>query len=434
MPTITVARHGRHARTVALVAALAAAVFFPARARTQQMEPPRFAATLGFLDTPGYLPFDERLLASLRVAPGFAISVFARPEGNARMMAVGPGNAIYLTRQQQGDVLLLRDRDSDGRAEEVRVVASGLPLVHGVAVHDNAVYLIAPRIVWRAAILADGSLAQPVVLIDDLPDGGQHRARNIAVGPDNRLYMTIGSTCNACQETNPENATMLRAELDGSNRQILARGLRHTVGFDWHPDTGQLWGFDMQADWRGNTIPPEELNRIQEGGHYGWPYCFADRRIDRWLNVAPPGQSRAAFCAATVPPALTYTAHSSPIGFAFYTGSQFPAAFRGDAFVALRGSWNRTPPVGYKVVRVHFEDGVPVRVEDFVTGFLVDPARRRAVFGNRDTEFTPPLPGQSYFFARLTGLIVAPDGALLVADDTNGVIYRIAARAPRGGS
>jgi glucose/arabinose dehydrogenase len=410
------------------VVAIACLVLLPVVSRAQQKEPPRAAVTLGFLDAPGYLPFDERLLASLRVARGFVISVFARPEGNARMMAIGAEGAIYLTRQQQGDVLLLRDRDGDGQAEEVRPVAAGLPLVHGVAVHDSTIFLIAPTTVWRAAILADGALGPPEVIIDDLPDGGQHRARTIEVGPDGRLYISVGSTCNACDETNPENATMLRANLDGSGREILARGLRHTVGFDWHPQTGELWGWDMGSDWRGNTIPPEEINRIEAGAHYGWPFCFGNRHIDRWLNVAPPDRSRAAFCAATAPPAVTYTAHSSGIGFAFYTGTQFPADYQGDAFVALRGSWNRTPPSGYKVVRVRFEDGVPVRVEDFVTGFLVDPKRRAKLLDGERAGGTPPLPGQSYFFARLAGLIVAPDGALLVADDTNGVIYRIARR------
>src|SRR3954468_16912354 len=279
-------------RTPAFAASLALALvaLLPAGVRTQQKEPPRAAVVLGFLDAPGYLPFDERLLSALSVAPGFAVSVFAQPGGNARMMAAGPDGAIYLTRQEQGDVLLLRDRDGDGKAEEMRVVATGLRLVHGVAVHDTAVYLVAPRIVWRAAILADGSLAEPVVLIDDLPDGGQHRARNIKVGPGGRLYISVGSTCNACNETNPENATILRANIDGSGREILARGLRHTVGFDWQPDTGELWGWDMGTDWRGNTIPPEEINRIEEGAHYGWPYCFGDRQIDRWLNVGPPNQ------------------------------------------------------------------------------------------------------------------------------------------------
>ena len=185
--------------------------------------------------------------------------------------------------------------------------------------------------------------------------------------------MGVGSTCNACDETNKENATILRADLNGSHRMIFASGLRHTIGFGWHPQTGEMWGMDMGSDWRGNHIPPEELNRIVEGGNYGWPFCYGDRQVDQHLNVAPKGTTREAYCAETLPPALTYTAHSAPIGLTFYTASQFPSDYQGDAFVAMLRSWNRTPPSGYKVVRIRFEDGTPVGVEDFLTGFLSTP-------------------------------------------------------------
>lgn len=243
-------------------------------------------------------------------------------------MAVRDDGTVYLTRQNEGDVLLLRDADRDGEAEDVRVVATGLRLVHGVAIHGRTLYLIAPTTVWSAAIEADGTLGEPRVIIADLPDGGQHRARTIRVGPDGKLYMGVGSTCNACDETNPENATMLRSDLDGSNRETFARGLRHTIGFDWHPATGALWGMDMGTDWRGNHIPPEELNQLVAGGNYGWPFCFGARRIDRLLNTTPPnGQTRAAYCAATQPAALTLTAHSAPIGLTFYDAAAFPEPY-----------------------------------------------------------------------------------------------------------
>jgi len=172
----------------------------------------------------------------------------------------------------------------------------------------------------------------------------------------------------------------------------------------------------MGSDWRGDDIPPEELNQIDEGGNYGWPFCYGNRRVDPYLSNAPQGTTRKAYCAATIPPALTYRAHSAPISFKFYTATQFPANYRGDAFVAFRGSWNRTPPSGYRVARVEFEGGRPVRWRDFLTGFLVDP------------ELTPGLvrkPGETYQFARIAGLAVARDGSLLVSDDSNGVIYRV---------
>jgi glucose/arabinose dehydrogenase len=382
----------------------------------QDREPPRLEGVVGFLDKPGYLAFDQRLLSLLRVDRGFRVNVFARPGGNARIMAVREDGTVYLTRQNEGDVVLLRDADGDGEAENVRVVAAGLKLVHGVAIHEKTLYLIAPTTVWSAPIEADGSLGEPKVVIADLPDGGQHRARTIRVGRDGKLYMGVGSTCNACDETNPENATLLRSDPDGANRETFARGLRHTIGFDWNPATGALWGMDMGTDWRGNNVPPEELNQIVAGGNYGWPFCFGARRIDRLLNAPPPnGQSRAAYCAATQPAALTYTAHSAPIGLTFYDAAAFPAQYRGDAFVTLRGSWNRTPPSGYKVVRVRFDNGTPVEITDFLTGFQVDPKRHG----------WPAERGVTYQFARLAGIAVAADGALLVADDSNGVIYRV---------
>lgn len=384
----------------------------------QDREQPRFTPTVASLEKPGYLPFNEFFLKTLRVPAGFRVNIFAQPQGNARMMAVNTDGTIYLTRQMQGDVLLLRDTNNDGRADEQRTVATGLRLVHGIYIYNSSVYLIAPTTVWLAEINTDGSLTTPRVIIDDLPDGGQHRARTIAVGPDGFLYMGVGSTCNACDETNPENATLLRANLDGSNRTTFARGLRHTIGFGWHPQTNELWGMDMGSDWRGANIPPEELNRIVEGGNYGWPFCYADRQVDRHTNAVPPGGvTRQAYCAATLAPALTYRAHSSPVGFTFYNASQFPSDYQGDAFVALRGSWNRTPPSGYKVVRVRFEGGRPVDMQDFMTGFLVD-ARR--LFG------IVPAPGEAYQFARIAGVAVARDGSLLVSDDSNGVIYRVA--------
>jgi glucose/arabinose dehydrogenase len=204
---------------------------------------------------------------------------------------------------------------------------------------------------------------------------------------------------------------MLRVRPDGSQRAIYARGLRNTIGFAWHPQTRELWGMDNGSDWRGDDIPPEELNRIVEGGNYGWPFCYGDRVVDRYLNPEPKGMTREQYCARTLPPALIYEAHSAPLNLVFYTAGQFPAEYRNDAFVTMRGSWNRLPPVGYKIVRIRFQNGRPERFEDFLTGFLFDE-------------------GQS-FFGRPAGMAIARDGSLLFSDDTNGVIYRIAYREAR---
>ena len=241
-------------------------------------------------------------------------------------------------------------------------------------------------------------------MIDGLPDGGQHPNRTIAFGADG-LYISVGSSCNACRETNPEHATLLRFPPEGGKRAIFAHGLRNTIGFDWHPVTGELWGMDHGSDWRGDDEPPEELNHLQEGKDYGWPFCYANRNVDRHLVTAPEGKSKEDYCSATQAPALTYQAHGAPIAMIFYRGSQLPADYRGDAFVAMHGSWNRKVPSGYNVVRVRFKNRRPVQFEEFLTGFLA-----------RD--------GESYI-GRPAGLAMAADGALLVSDDANGVIYRI---------
>ena len=204
-----------------------------------------------------------------------------------------------------------------------------------------------------------------------------------------------------------EHATMLRAELDGSARTIFASGLRNTIGFDWHPTTSVLWGMDHGTDWLGDDVPPEELNRLETGKNYGWPYCYADRQIDPVIGD-PPSTTKEAYCAMTAEPEITVQAHGAPIAFTFYDGTSFPVAYRDSAFVALRGSWNRTQATGYKIARLVFNDaGEPVDYEDFVTGFLIEDGTAQ--------------------FARLAGVAVAPDGALLFSDDQNGIVYRVQA-------
>jgi glucose/arabinose dehydrogenase len=259
--------------------------------------------------------------------------------------------------------------------------------------------------IYVASLQGAGKIGNLNVLVGHLPQAGQHGNRTMAFGPDGLLYVSIGSLCNACGETDKENAAILQVQANGSSRIVFAKGLRNTLGFGWHPQTGEMWGMDQGSDWRGNDQPPEELNQLQKGANYGWPYCYAAKKVDPYLSVNPPGQTKAEFCAQTTAPALTYQAHSSPIGLVFYTGKLFPAAYRNDAFVAMRGSWNRQQPVGYKVVRIHFANGKPAGFEDFMTGFLIENGKAQ--------------------FGRPAGLLVLQDGSLLVSDDTGGVIYRI---------
>ena len=376
---------------------------------------------------PSPVKFQDDLLARLAVPAGFRISVFARDLQNVRWLLPMPNGDVYASRREQGDVLLLRDINRDGAVDEQRVVAQNLKSAHGMALRGNQLYITSDKKVVVADIQADGSLSTPRVIIDDLPDAGQHPNRTIAFGPDGLLYITVGSTCNDCRDANPENATVLRAQPDGSARSVYARGLRNTIGFGWHPAGGQLYGFDHGSDFHGDDRPFEELNHIQPNKHYGWPYCQADRQPEPMVFNDPPGTTKADFCPTTEGAMLTYTAHAAPIGFAFYTGSQFPTEFRNDAFVAFRGSWNRAQPSGYRVARVRFDAaGRPTAVQDFATGWLMD--RPPATMAETGTNAPPAerdrarRPAQ---FGRLAGLAMAADGSLLVAEDQNGVIYRI---------
>jgi len=337
------------------------------------------------------------------VPPGFRVNVYAEELGQARMLATH-GAFVYLTRPMQGDVIRFSDANADGVADASEVIASGLPLVHGITFRGEQVYLATDKRVLSGSVDASGNFGPLAAIISDLPDGGQHPYRTLGIGPDDQLYISVGSSCDACEENNPEHATLLVAALDGASRSVFARGLRNTIGFGWHPQTGELWGMDHGSDWRGNDLPPEELNRIEEGSDYGWPYCYGNRQIDPVIQDPPMG-TKAEYCAGTSAPALVTQAHNAPIGLAFYTGMSFPPGYQGDAFVAMRGSWNRFPPTGYKVVRLRFEDGVPTGFEDFVTGFLIEDGA--ATFG------------------RPAGLTVAPDGAVLFTDDTNGIVYRV---------
>ncbi|WP_437303233.1 PQQ-dependent sugar dehydrogenase [Sorangium sp. So ce388] len=367
-------------------------------------------------------PFSDELLEKLETKPGFTISVFTKDVGNARMMALAPGGGVYVTRPTPGDVLLLRDTDDNGVADEgVPAFAGdqGFETLHGIAISENGetAYLATATTLYASRINGDGRFGDPIALLTDLPDGGQHGKRTMRFTPDGAsLLFSVGSSCNACAETNPEHATLLLIDpsLEGQtqpSRTVFARGLRNTIGFDWYPGTDELWGMDHGSDQRGNVVPPEELNRLVEGKDYGWPYVYSagpgERGIDPIMDD-PPGTTKEAYAETTEPAELIYDAHSAPIDFRFYTGDQFPAEYKNDAFVAMRGSWNRYPAVGYKVVRVLFdkETRQPKGFEDFVTGWLIEDGR--AVFG------------------RPAGLLQLPDGSLLVSDDTSGVIYRIA--------
>lgn len=335
-------------------------------------------------------------LKELKLPPGFEISIYARGLGQARMMAFSPSGNLFVSDLNGHRILMIA---GPGR---VFIFATGVNLPHGLAFRGNDLYLAENQriIAYRNVSNASPTAGTPDV-IAPLPTGTLgHVTRTILFDNDGKLILTDGSTCNICNETDPRRAAALRFNADGSGMEIFARGLRNTVGLALHPVTGEIWGTDNGADGLGDDVPPDEINIIRGGKDYGWPRCYGDGSLY-------PGFS--GDCSTTERPELKLQAHSAPLGISFYTGSMFPARYRNDAFVAFHGSWNRTQPTGYKLVRILASSGRAQGVEDFLTGFLS---------GNTTS-------GRPMY--ALTG----PDGALYISDDMNGVVYRVTYTGPR---
>lgn len=343
-------------------------------------------------------------IASLKLPAGFVIETFAEGLGKPRVIVVAPDGALYVSDRDAGTVT----RIDPAKPSEPQVVLRKRD-VHGLALHEGRLFYVTVRSIYAAPLNKDGALGPETEIAANLPDAGQHPNRTIAFGPDGMLYASLGSTCNECEERNPENATMVRMRPDGSGREIVASGLRNTIGFDWQPQTKALYGWDDGVDWLGDDQQPEEFNRIEAGKAYGWPYIFGPGLKN--LYREPPKGTLEDWDKASERPLLTWTAHASSMQMVFYDAGQFPKEYRGDAFVTMHGSWNRKPPSGYEVLRVRFENGEPRSVEPFVTGFLKEGG-----------------PSGWSRFARPFGLAVAKDGSLYLGDDQHGIIYRISYR------
>lgn len=385
-------------------ASVAAAMLSCGVAFAQQGDGTEVQITTNIFKPNKVAPTSDRI-GQLKLPEGFSVEPFAQGLGNSRIIAVSDKGYVYVSRREEGDVLLLKDEDGDGKADAAPVQVAARAQAHGLAIKDGKLYLVTVKEVFVADIKGDGTLGPLEMIIGDLPDSGQHPNRVMAFGPDGMLYISVGSTCNACNESNAENATVLRATPDGKSRTIFASGLRNTIGFDWQPETGELWGLDHGIDLLGDEVQAEELNRLEQGKQYGWPHVFGSGDI--YPQSTPVGGlTKEQWRDQSEPMVIGYTAHAAPMQLKFYTGSSFPAEYAGDAFATMRGSWNRNPASGYEIVRVHFENGQPKKIEPFLTGFLTD--------------------GGKTHFARPVGLAIAKDGSLLMADDANGVIYRIA--------
>ncbi len=341
----------------------------------------------------------ELRLDLIQLPPGFQINVYARGVSGARSMTRGSEGTLFVGSRGDGAVYAVLDRDGDQQAEEVLTLVTELNTPNGVAFRDGDLYVAETHRVWRYRDIESHlrSPPQPELILDNLPKDRRHGWRFIAFGPDGWLYVPVGAPCNACRPADERYASMLRMRPDGTGLEVFARGIRNTVGFDWRPETEELWFTDNGRDWLGDDRPPDELNRATGAGlHFGYPYCHGG-------DIPDPefGQERG--CQEFTPPARNLGPHVAAIGMRFYTGDMFPEEYRNQILIAEHGSWNRAEPLGYRLSLVRQEKGQVTAYEVFAEGWLQ---------GGRP-------------WGRPVDVLVMPDGALLVSDNQASVIYRI---------
>lgn len=338
-------------------------------------------------------------LDTIQLPPGFSIALYADGVSNARSMALSPDGTLFVGTRKGDAVYALPDRDHDNRADEVITVLKGLNSPNGVAFHNGSLYVAEINRVLRYDGIESrlNNPPQPVVINDSFPSDTHHGWKYISFGPDGRLYVPVGAPCNVCEKVDGRYATIMRMRSDGSGLEVFAHGVRNTVGFDWHPETKELWFTDNGADWFGDDLPPDELNHaFKQGLHFGYPYCHGGK-------IPDPEYGKNKSCDSYTPPALQLGPHVAALGMKFYTGTMFPMQYRNQIFIAEHGSWNRSDPIGYRITLARFEGNRAVKYEVFAEGWL-----------QGDKAWGRPV-----------DIVVMLDGALLVSDDRAGAIYRI---------
>ncbi len=342
----------------------------------------------------------QKVLQALQLPPGFKISLFADNVPNARTLALGDNGIVYVGTRQQGSVYALQDENQDGVAERRYELAKGLYMPNGVAYRNNQLFVAETNRIIRFDNIGDhlSNPPEPVVVYDKLPSDKHHGWKYLRFGPDGKLYTAVGAPCNICKPDKEIYASLVRLNADGSDFEILAGGIRNTVGYDWQPGTGDLFFTENGRDYLGDDLPPDELNRwTKNGQHFGYPYCHGG-------YIADPELSDGRKCSEFTSPEWKFKAHMAPLGLRFYTGNQFPERFHLQLFVAQHGSWNRSKPHGYRVAVVRFKNGKPYKEQSFISGWLTE---------------------DDNVLGRPTDILQMPDGSLLITDDTLGVIYRV---------
>ena len=345
--------------------------------------------------------------ATLHVPPGFTVSVFATNLENPRNMLLAPNGDVIVTETGAGRITILRDTNHDGVADQRFVFLSDLNAPYGLALHDRWLYIgnedEVARIPYASGQTKTTDKPQRLA---PLPGGG-HSTRGVTFNhAGNKMYVSVGSASNVSSGEEPERAAILEFNPDGTGKRIFASGMRNPVGLAWNPATGALWTAVNERDGLGDDLVPDYATDVRDGAFYGWPYSYIGQHEDPRRK----GDMRADLVRKAVVPSVLIQSHSAPLGIIFYTGSMFPADYRGSAFVALHGSWNRTERTGYKIICIPFRDGKPTGgYDDFLVGWMTDP-RGRSVWG------------------RPVGLLQLGDGSILITDDGAGKIWRVTYR------
>lgn len=358
--------------------------------------------------TKGYAKqFDTLPLEKIVLPEGFSIDVFATNVENARSMALSPKGTLFVGTRGQGDVYAIVDKNQDYKADKVYTIATGLKMPNGVAFRDGDLYVAEVNRILKYENIEKrlDNPPAPIVLNDTYPSETHHGWKYIAFGPDGKLYVPVGAPCNICESEDDIFNTITRINPDGSGREIVQRGIRNTVGFTWHPETGELWFTDNGRDWLGDDSPACELNHApKDGMHFGYPYCHQGDLPDPKFGEKYP-------CSDFTPPVQQLGPHSAPLGLEFYTGNQFPDTYKHQVIIAEHGSWNRSTKIGYQLSLVTLEGSKATNYQPFAKGWL------------DETQDEP--------WGRPVDIEQLPDGSILVSDDFANAIYRISYQAPK---
>ncbi|MFM1876235.1 MAG: hypothetical protein RL266_1972 [Bacteroidota bacterium] len=341
----------------------------------------------------------EEFLHEIKLPDGFKIEVFASDIDNARSLEKGPSGIVFVGNRGGGKVYALVDEDQDGKADKTYILAEGLDQPNGVAYKDGDLYIAEISRVSVMRNVAEHLTDPPKmeVIRDDFPDESHHGAKHIAFGPDGKLYVPVGAPCNICLKEDERFASIMRMNPDGTDLELFASGIRNTVGLDWHPETNELWFTDNGRDWLGDNEPNDELNCApQKGMHFGFPFCHNG-------DLPDPKFGGERNCAEFTPPVQKLNPHIAPLGLTFIEQKVLPEVYQRSVLIAEHGSWNRTVPIGYRIVRVELDGNKAVKYEPFADGWLQGPKR----------------------LGRPVDILEMEDGSLLVSDDHANCIYRI---------